>query len=240
MEIEIISAEQFDTLLNALSKEIIDAEVYFNLYEKLLVAIPEYKEVYNESNTFWSLTVQALMNTTLSCLCRVYDQHEKSLSLINLLDTIKARIEIFDTENFKQRLKDNPFVESLAEEPRKPAINTLNSDRELVDPANPLVKKLVIWRHNIIAHKTALNIVNEQDVTKDYPISRHEISILVHKSTEVLNRYSGLFRASTYLPNIIGQDDYLYVLKATQEKLSRFKQEITAEINRHRKTKNPK
>lgn len=239
MKIEITSSEQFDTLLNALSKEIIDAEVYFNLCENLLAAIPEYKEVYNESNTFWSFTVQALMNATLSCLCRVYDQHQKSLSLINLLDTIKARMDIFDIENFKQRLRDNPFVESLAEEPRKPDIKTLNSDRELVDPSNPLVKKLVIWRHNIIAHKTALNIVNEQDITKDYPISRNEISILVHQSTEILNRYSGLFRASTYSPRVLGHDDYLYVLKATQEKLDRFKQEIDAEINRHRKNNSP-
>ena len=79
--------------------------------------------------------------------------------------------------------------------------------------------------------KKALNIVNEQDITKDYPISRNETSILVHQSTEILNRYSGLFRASTYSPRVLGHDDYLYVLKATQEKLDRFKQEIDAEIN---------
>ncbi|MBN2075145.1 MAG: hypothetical protein JW762_06310 [Dehalococcoidales bacterium] len=224
MEIEIVNSEQFDNLLNALSKEIIDVEVYFNLYNNLLTAIPAYREVFNESNTFWSLTLQALMNNTLICLCRVYDQHEKSLSLVNLLDTIKARLDIFGIDDFKQRLKDNPFVESLAENSRIPDLNTLNNDRESVDVSNDLVKRLIIWRHNIIVHKTALNIVNNQQVNENYPISREEISILVHRSTEVINRYSSLFRALTYSPRIIGHDDYLYVLRSIQENLNRLKQ----------------
>ena len=60
MEIKIKSAEQFDGLLNALSGDIVDAEIFFKLHSDLLISIPDYKEVFNEANTFWSLTVRAL------------------------------------------------------------------------------------------------------------------------------------------------------------------------------------
>ena len=144
MKIEIESPEQFSSLLNALVNECVNAEIYFKLHKDLLAAIPEYKEVFNQSNTFWSLTVQALFDATLSRLCRAYDQHSQSLSLINLLDTIEANMEIFDTDSFKERLQGNPFVESLAEEARKPDINKLNEDRMLVNDRDSLVKKLII------------------------------------------------------------------------------------------------
>ena len=65
MKIELESPEQFGSLLNALVNECINAEIYFKLYKNLLVAIPEYKEVFNESNTFWSLKVRALYDATL-------------------------------------------------------------------------------------------------------------------------------------------------------------------------------
>lgn len=44
-------------------------------------------------------------------LCMVYDQHPKSLNPVNLLDTIKANIEIFDERSFRQRLMMNPVVD---------------------------------------------------------------------------------------------------------------------------------
>ncbi len=235
MKIEIESPEQFSSLLNALANECVNAEIYFKLHKDLLAAIPEYKEVFNESNTFWSLTVQALFDATLSRLCRAYDQHSQSLSLINLLDTIEANMEIFDTDSFKERLQGNPFVESLAEEARRPGINKLNEDKMLVSDKDPLVKKLVIWRNNIISHKRASNVVNEKDITRDYPFTRGEISELSTRATHISNSYSSLFQASTTVTQIIGHDDYQYVLKSIKERICKQKEEIAAEIAKSRK-----
>ena len=109
MEINIQSAEQFNNLLNALSGDIIDGELYFKLYKDLNESIPDYKKAFNESRTFWSLTRKALIDATLLRLCRVYDTHINSLSLSNLLDTIKFNLNLFDIEGFRDRLKDNPF-----------------------------------------------------------------------------------------------------------------------------------
>ncbi|MFC1908071.1 hypothetical protein ACFLWD_00775 [Chloroflexota bacterium] len=92
MKIDIKSPEQFGRLLNALVKECVNAEIYFKLHKDLLTAIPEYKQVFIQSNTFWSLTSHALLDATLSRLCRAYDQHQNSLSLINLIDTIDQAV----------------------------------------------------------------------------------------------------------------------------------------------------
>ncbi|MFC2072154.1 hypothetical protein ACFLUU_05525 [Chloroflexota bacterium] len=224
MEIKIKSSNQFNGLLNSLAGEIIDGECYFKLHEDLITAIPDYEEVYNQSNTFWSLTTKALLDATLSRLCRVYDQHSNSLSLCNLLDTIEANLEIFDTENFKERLQDNPFVRSLAQTARRPNADTLKQDMQSANDTDPLVKKLVIWRNSILAHKTATVVVKQIDITKNYPISRDDISLLLSRATAILNGYSGLFRASTYLTQIIGHDDYLYILETIKEIIRKYKE----------------
>ena len=171
MEINIQSAEHFNSLLDALAGDIIDGELYFKLYKDLNKSIPNYTNEFNQSRTFWSLTRKALIDATLLRLCRVYDTHINSLSLSNLLDTIKANLNLFDIEGFRDRLKDNPFVESLAETARKPDINEINQYIDSVGDQNPLVKKLIIWRHNVIAHKTAANIVNNINITEKYSIT---------------------------------------------------------------------
>lgn len=238
MKIEIENPEQFGSLLNALVGECVGGEIYFKLYKNLLNAIPEYKEVFNESNTFWSLTVRALLDATLSCLCRVYDQHSQSLSIKNLLDTIEANLEIFDTANFKERLRGNPFVDSLAQTARKPDTGKLDRDKTLIGNKDHLVNKLVIWRNNIISHRSASNVVNEKDITKDYPLTTDDVSKLVTRATDISNSYSGLFQASTTSTQIVGHDDYLHVLKSIKGMICKQKEEIASEIARSRQSHN--
>jgi len=91
-----------------------------------------------------------------------------------------------------------------------------------------LVKNLVIWRNNIISHKRASNVVNEKDITKDYPLTIDEVSELVTRATDISNSYSGLFQASTTSTQIVGHDDYLYVLKSIKERIHKQKERLTS------------
>lgn len=232
MQISIKSAGEFESLLNALASEIVDAQIYFKLHTDLMAAVPDYAEVFNESNTFWWLTVHALLDAALFRLCRIYDQQSKSLNLRNLLDTIQANLIIFDIQNFRQRLKDNPFVESLSQAARKPSTATLNQDIQYASRTNPLVKKLVIWRNNIFAHRSAVNVVNQKNIADDYPLSKKDVAELLNGAISILNRYSSLFRASSYSPQIVGHDDYLYVLKTIENRIRQHKEEIASEIAR--------
>ncbi len=232
MQISITNAEEFESLLDALASEIVDAQIYFKLHTDLMAAIPDYKKVFKESNTFWSLTTRALLDAALSRLCRIYDQNSKALNLRNLLDTIQGNLNLFDVQNFRERFKDNPFVEGLSETARKPSSDTLKQDIQDVNDTDSLVKKLVKWRNNIFAHRHAEDVVAPKNIADCYPLSKNDVSDLLKRAESILNRYSSLFRASSYSTQIVGHDDYLYVLKTIKARIRQHGEEIASERTR--------
>jgi len=240
MQLNIRHEEDFGKLLDSLADDLVQANIHFRLYEDLKKSIPEFVSIFNESNAFWHLTFRSHLDATLFRLCRVYDQYNTSLSLLNWLDTIKANIHIFDVPNFKKRLKDNPFVESLASESRRPDEEQLDIDIEFASERNPLVKKLIILRNNLYAHKSEKNVRLERDLLKTYPIKHKEIGSLLKDGISILNRYASLFRAQIFSTQMVGHDDYLHVLNCVKSYLDNLKAEREAEYHRYSEIKNKK
>lgn len=232
-KLTIRSEEEFERLLDSLSNELAHANIYFKLHSDLNAAFADYLVEINQSTTFWILTRQALLDATLSRLCRVYDTYETSNSLSNLLHIIKANLHIFDEMNFKKRLKDNPFVDSLAEYARKPDPDQLEEDLKYVGLTNPLVKTLIAWRHNVLAHRNADIIIREQNLSDKFPFSRNDIEELLSKGMSIMNHYNGLFKAVSHSTQIVGHDDFKYVLTCIRETLKRREEELEAERKRY-------
>ena len=155
MEIKIKTSEELDLLLEALKTEIINANSYHRLFRGLLISRPTHEREFQQSNTFWYLTEEALEEARLISLCRIYDQNSNSLNLVNLLDTIKANSHFFSESHFRERLKGNAFVDYLAQANRLPQIDELERDIESVSCKNDSVKRLMIRRGNIVAHHNA-------------------------------------------------------------------------------------
>lgn len=122
MKIDVYDSSEFKGLLEALVNELIDAREHFRLHRDLDAAMPDYQAEFNRSAAFWSLTLSAHMDAALLRLCKAYDLYEgkPSLNLRNFLETIEANAHFFDEPNFRERLKDNAFVDSLAKDSRKP------------------------------------------------------------------------------------------------------------------------
>lgn len=234
MKQKTINSKDFNKLLNALTEEIGLANVYFRLYKDLKSAISHYQSEFNQSNTFWYLTLSSILDTSLLRLCRIYDANPRVNSLLNLLNTIKENLDIFDERNFRERLKDNPFVDNLAKYKRKPEQKQLDLDIEFVNmDSNKLVKNLFMWRNNIVAHKSSKYIIKELNYPSDYPLSISDINELLTEGMSIINRYSQLFRASTYSPQIVGYDDYKYILSCIREDLKRREIEFQAELEKY-------
>src|SRR5215471_15681367 len=127
MNIVVRDSGEFKQLLEALINDLLDAREHFRLHQDIDAAIPAYREEFNQTAAFWNLIRQALIDAALLRLCRVYDLSEgnPNLTLRNFLDTIKDNLHLFDEPNFRERLKHNPFVDSLAREPRKPDLSVL-------------------------------------------------------------------------------------------------------------------
>ena len=234
MHIKITNSKQFKSLLEALAGELVEANIHYKLHKNLIESVPDFSTELNQSPAFWSLTVKSHLDVSLYRLCKVYDQHSKSLNLKNLLDTIKKNIGLFDVENFRERLKKNPFVESLSEDFRKPSKKQLEKDLAFVSSKeNPLVDTLINkWRNNLLAHIGARPIVNEQNIPDQYPLKTEDIEILLKTGMSILNKYSSLFVANTYSSQIVGHDDYKFVLKSIRENLNLIEQRFEQETRK--------
>ena len=230
MKINIQSDDELNRLLDVLAQEIVDAQIYHRLFCDLIDSIDAYEREFQQSNTFWSLTIDSLKEARLTRLCRVFDQESNSLNLVNLLETIKANLHMFEEHHFRERLRENAFVESLAKSDRVPPEGQLDEDIAYASCTNPLVKKLMIWRNNIVAHRGAKTALGKKQILEDNPLTQKEIEELLNQSFTIFNRYSSLFRASTWSRQVIGHDDCQSLLKFLRLGLKKWEEDIETEL----------
>ena len=231
-------APEFSRLLQALANAIVTAHIHYQLYKDLRQALSDYPSVAAQSRAFWQLTLNAHINTSMQILCRVYDQQAQALHLRSWLLTIREHLHLFDKEAFRQRLQENPFVESLAQLPRRPDPMVLEEDIRLCSPQDPQVKILIIHRHSHVAHTGATNILAARNLHDAHPLTFGDFEALLARAKTILNRYSRLWAANTYETQIIGHDDYQYVFKCVEEKLQRI-EEANQKRRRARRSRRP-
>jgi hypothetical protein len=224
--IRVATSEEFGKLLDALADEIVSAGWHFKLHKALSSASIEYHLEFGQSPTFWGLTFAAHLDASIARLCKIYDQNNVSLNLRNFLDTISQNLSLFDIAEFRVRLKDNPFVESLSQDPRKPDAAQLQADLSLVGNTNPAVKKLVVWRNTLVAHRSPKLTTGQLNLTVQYPISLTDVEALINNARSILNRYSSLFSASIQSSMLIGEDDFKTTLEAVRMDLDRRKRDL--------------
>lgn len=223
--IDINNAVEFERLLKALSDDIVDAHVHYRLYEDLVKALAKHSLVFPQSRVFWDLTLQAHVNSTVYALIRAYDQEQKSLHLRSWLVTIQENLHLFDDAAFCERLKDNPHVASLAKDREKPDPAVLADDIGACSASDPLVKRLTMYRGNRIAHRGAKYILSALDADERFGFTFEELRLLLDRAKTILNRYSYLFGASVYSTNIVGRDDFQYIIETVQEKVEESRRE---------------
>ena len=204
------SEDQFKQLLDGLSNDLLNANHHFNLYINLQKALPKYEREITQCIAFWGLTIDAHREIAILNLCRSYDNNSKSLSLKKLIEIIQKNTELFDVSKFRERLKDNPYVDSLAQNQRQPTGEQVAEDFYFVSNDNPLVKKLTILRGNVIAHTNKDQVLSTK-INLD-PLTLSEVELLINKGLEIYNKYRLLFDAQIHGSSLIGEDDYKQVL----------------------------
>lgn len=227
---QIQNEKDVDTLINAIAADALDARHHRELHRNLVEAAESHEREFAQARTFWWLTVRAHADVALYRLARLYDQREDSVSLKSWLDVLADNVELFDARRFRQRLRDNPFVKSLAQTARRPNDQQLGLDRESVNARDPVVAKLLALRHKALAHRdadVALGRASREDDQQQ--LSWTDVDLLIERAIEILNRYSSLFRASSYARDIVGHDDYQGLLRMTREWLAHEEARIEQE-----------
>jgi hypothetical protein len=227
MAIKVRDSTEFRRLLHVLALELVDANIAFKIHTNLIAAYQsESGDAMRQAWTFWSLTIQAHLDSAVLRLCRIYDQNAKNLGLRGFMHTIQSNPHLFSKEQFAARMEGRPHADSLIE-----AFAPLDSKQIEVDMAyvtrasNPTVDRLIAIRHNYYSHRNANDVVADHAVSEKYPHMRDEVGELLKVGLAIVNLYSDLFEANRWSSGIIGQDDYHYVLRAVQERLDRHRSE---------------
>ena len=236
--IDIHDDNEFSLLLNELSADVIYAHFHFKLLRALQDAYDQYSEVFNETRTFWHLTLEAHEAATLFRLGRIFDQHRDALSLGNWLLTIRSNLHFFDEPNFRRRLQGNAFVDSLATDSRKPDECELDRDIGLVVAGqkkglDESVRKFIVIRHKYLAHRDPAFLLPSRGPERAADLLWADIERLLNLAAELLNKYSSLFAASVYSTTMVGQDDYKYVLETIRARINSRKADVDAEMKKY-------
>jgi hypothetical protein len=216
-----LTEDEFDRLLEELANDIRKASDHFTLHCDLREAVENYERVFNETRAFWWLTINSNLDSCIFRLCRLYETEKNSLHLHNWLEFIKKNLHLFDSAKFKARLKTNPYVDSLADAGVQPDLKQLAKDLQATSLKDPLVKRLYLLRCNVYAHKNARATARGADWLKDYPFKYDEIEALIKRAFEILNRYSSLYKATSFSKQLIGKEDYQTVLDCVKDSLDR-------------------
>jgi AbiU2 len=208
------SAVEFTRLLNALANDVIDAHLHWRMITDLRAAHKQYPLVGLQSQTFWHLTRKAHISACLLNLCRVFDRTKKTLNLFSWLSTIECNLAMFDVLEFKHRLHSNPFVESLAENAKRPNPSDLHADMALCELTDPLVAKLLQYRHNYVAHRSAT--LSRKAHPPAIGMTDEIFEVLLERASRILNHYSHLFAAVTFSMRMHGQQDFKYIFTTVE------------------------
>jgi hypothetical protein len=217
--IEVTDSAEFKRLMKALASDIVNAHIHYQLFKDLNEYLRDHSLVASQSNTFWHFTLQAHLNTAIYTLCRIYDQNDTSLHLYNWLTTIRENLHLFDEDQFRERLRDNPFVDSSAQHPRKPPQEELDEDIRSCSNEDARVKALTVRRGSDIAHRSAKLVVADRSISEDYPLTYGDVDALLERARKVLNRYTDLFSAEVYSTKVIGDKDFQYVIDCVEAKV---------------------
>lgn len=214
-----LNSDQLHAGIRALAIDAVDAVIHWKLSRGILEATVKWPLVTQQSNTFWQLTITAHVNVSVLAMCRVFDQQKTALHLHGLLQLIKKNLPLFDEAQFRERLCDNSFVESLAQSARRPDARQLATDIALCSPRDPLVKQLVTHRNTAVAHLSQKRHLNRTPTRTDEEIKNSDFEILLNRAVEIVNRYSSLFGAEHFSTQVIGHDDYETVFLWVQERV---------------------
>ena len=212
--IDIDGSADFAKLIKALSSDVVDVHIHWRLHCDLHEAIQTHPIVWAQSRSFWQLTLTAHAQTALGHLCRAFDQEQSALHLLSWLRTIRKNMHLFEKAEFKRRLAGNAFVDNLAEGLIAPDLAMLKSDINDCSATDPLVRKLIVHRGNIVAHTGAKRALSERAIPSEFTLSIADFESLLFRSRTVLNRYCHLWAAEVYSVSVVGRDDYKFIFSS--------------------------
>lgn len=231
---KIRSPEQLHLVIEAVQRDLVQANCYYRLFRDVNNAVAEYTREMNQSRVFWSLTRDALLDAARLRLCRVYEREKdkNANSLGYLLAAIKHNLHMFEFEPFQERLKSNEYIDPY-ESWKKLDEAQLDADILFATESNSAVRRLVFWRDKQFVHRDSTHIIRKIRIGKEKLPTYGDIGSLLDNGLTIANRYSALFNQHTWGRTMVGHDDYAFVLKLIRDGLKLRRERLNAELKGH-------
>lgn len=228
--LQIVSDADLRKLLKRLVDDIVDAGGFLRLHRHFEAAFREYAEEVNQTPAFWNFTEKAIREASLLRLARIFDQDNRALSLLTLLHTIGHHTAFFEDEAVLRRVSEAYKKEFR---PRSHLIDPkqLQVDIAMVSASDPLVAKVILWRHNFGAHLSATPLLRASKKALAIP-SRDEAFELVDRAFTIFNRYLTAFEASSYSREIIGEESHEFLFTMLRLGLKKWDEDLRTQFRR--------
>jgi hypothetical protein len=200
-----MSVKEFENMTGKLVSELQSAYMHFEIYKEIKMQISEHSKEMNKSKHFWSLTMNAHLESTRSILGRIYDQNEKNLG-------IKSWLLEFKNNHLKKEFFESIEIDKFNRVPLKNGDikNDLKSISLEDDKVNVLYKR---HRHTEIAHMSLSNAKKGVSYFKDYPLSVTDIQELIDRVAILINKYSSHHSGVNYAMTTLNNQDYKYIFE---------------------------
>lgn len=228
--IPVESEAEFERLLDHIAFETFRAHDHWSVLSGLDAAMAEYETEMIQSQGFWAYTMNAHRDTVLFHLTRLYDQRAGALSLGSFLMTVKAQSSYFTQECFRRRLAGNPYVEGLVTSVRSIDETQLQQEVDEVSKSDPLVSPLVALRNRYISHRDA-HLVRLAALSSLDGLTVESVDALLNRAINIVNKYSRLYRASSYGSKTVGADDYKNLFRLLKMGFTKLMAGHRSEIN---------
>lgn len=197
----------FSKYYKGLIWETISARAHLKLNERLEEYKADYLKELNQAPHFFILTIRAHYDDALLTLSRILDRQKNSLSIWKFLNFVEQNREIFSEEVFSQRIKDNPYHESLIESHESITCEEIEEDRGKLGNLEDTITKVKDLRDTILAHNDRRFIIRGRISAKKHDVQREKLYRVIDTLFKILNRYSRAYNSSTFSENILGEDD---------------------------------
>lgn len=227
--ISVADDSEFNALIQALARDVVDAHIYWDQHNALLAQLEKWPDVQTEGWPFWYYTLQAHRRTALASLARAFDQEPSALHLRSWLTSIRKHLHLFGKDAVMKRRPADPFAQWMNADAAVPDLVVLDRDIKSCSKSDPDVAALFRYRHNVLAHRGAK--LSKQGVAAKLPeIFVDQIERLLARAQKILNRYSYLFDASFFSMTPLGHDSVERVFEAMQRDLDQHKADIAAQV----------
>lgn len=200
-----MKAEEFDRLTDRLVEELRSAFMHFDLFKALNSERLIHGRLMNKSKHFWSLTINAHLESTRSIIGRIYDQDRKNLG-------VKSWLILFKEYFLKPEFFEPHELDNFNRRPLQKG--EIDADIESVTTEDKLVEAFYIkHRHTEIAHISLKNSKKGVSFFDLHPLNIEEHQVLIDRAASLVNKYSAHHSGINYAMTTMENADYRHLFQ---------------------------